>query len=150
MWDFNYEESKHPVHLISHKKSRSDELSDQYTTVLDVLPKKRTDFKKLKGSSAGKLATETRNKVKARSKSPISFITQKLSPNKAKESEFSNPMANLPPLSDLPKPAFDESALSNTVFSFDQFPSRIPSPTAFDHQHTDSTQSQQASSLSTC
>ena len=145
MWDFKYEEGAPPAHLISHKKSKSDELSDHYSTVFDVLPNNPA-FKKLKGSS-GKLTPDVRNKLKARAKSPISFFSQKLSPAKPKEQEASNHKAPIP-LPDLPNPAFDESALSNTVFSFDQITSRIPSPAGFDHQHTDSTQSQQASSLS--
>ena len=146
-WDFKYEQNEAPVHLISHKKSKSDELSGHYSTVQGILPSQHPALKKFKGSS-GKLNPDVRNEAKARSKSPISFITEKYSPTKLKESELPNPEANVPPLPDFPNPAFDESALSNTVFSFDQFSSRIPSQPGYEHQHTDSTQSQQVSSLS--
>lgn len=127
LWDPRTEDT-YPV-LISHKKSRSDDISDHYSTVFDITPNPPP-------ARSNKL---TSSKHKIRSKSPISFLTQKLSPIKAR-----TPV-------DTPRPlaasSYDENVLSCRVFG-NQDRLRMPSPNFVEHQHTDSVQSQQTSSLS--
>ncbi|KAI6651695.1 hypothetical protein LOD99_4943 [Oopsacas minuta] len=144
LWENGFEVT-HPVNLISHKKSKSDELSDHYSTVFDIIPDQQQSAKIKSGGSSSKLNSNFRSKHKVRSKSSITFLTQKLSPTKVKAPEIPKPIPP-PPLPDIPNTSYDEYTLASAMFTNIQ--GRIPSPEFFEHQHTDSVQSQQTSSLS--
>ena len=135
LWDPRTEDT-YPV-LISHMKSRSDDSSDHYSTVFDATPHPPS-------ARSNKL---TSSKYKIRSKSPMSLLTQKLSPNKARTSaDTPRPIPASP--SDPPS-NYNENLISNRVFVNQEL--RMPSPNFVEHQHSDSVPSQQTSSLSsTC